>query len=127
MNGYQNKNDFNIVRNFHCVAHIFCFFYRHLAVYRFFMIPSSKRDFPLTFMVFLRDFFICGPVISGFTSCLTFFLFKQQALYTGTSKYCYRRELFGFEFHSLTAMWKALIPGDIIVLTFMAIYHSAYA
>jgi len=91
------------------------------------MIPPSKRDFPLTFMVFLRDFFICGPVISGFTSCLTFFLFKQQALYTGTSKYCYRRELFGFEFHSLTAMWKALIPGDIIVLTFMAIYHSAYA
>jgi len=79
-------------------------------------------------MVFLKDVYTCGLInLFRFRGCLPFSLFKQQALYIGTSKYYYRRELFRFEFHGLAAMREMLIPSDIIVFTFMAIYHSVYA
>jgi hypothetical protein len=31
--------------------------------------------------------------------------------------------LFGFKPHGLTAMRKVLVPGDIVMFTFMAVYH----
>jgi hypothetical protein len=40
-----------------------------------------------------------------------------------TGKYCDRRDIFGFEIHSLAAIREMLIPRDIKMLAFMAIYH----
>jgi len=53
-----------------------------------------------------------------------FFLFEKQAIRSGrTTPHGYARQLPALETHSPAAMGKVFVPGDIVMLTLVAVYH----
>lgn len=60
---------------------------------------------------------LCFPFLKRF------FFADQETLALGADMHLYGWKLFGFESHGFAAMRNVLVPRDIVMFAFMAVYH----